>query len=295
MAGWGFGEWGFSPWSGSPSVGTLCAPVGPQLNLLIRSPGPGERDVAPDRIVKLAFYDSTLNIDPSTLYVTINGQAAVSGTLFLNGFSGSVAIVSDVLTVQILNPVGWAYDSTFETFAHLKNFAGECFEDTWRWHTGTDTVCYTGLSPLEIEQALIQPLNFFLEAEFLRSFLLQHILRIRNTPILNSESKAARAIYQTAFSTELSTIQNLYVPRNEKALATIVCERERLIIVDAALANYHDLIKKMITSLTNKGVVTREHTAAFFDYLDSTNYNFRVSLVCNLVILAKALELRNLT
>lgn len=294
MAGWGFGEWGFTPWGGASPISTLCVPAGAQLQIVLRSPGPGEQNVPADKIVKIAFYDSTFSIDTSTIYVTLNGQAAVSGPNFLNGYNGMTAMNLGVFTVQILNPLGWEYESNYETFVHLKNTSGECLEDKWTWYTGLNPLCYTGLTPLDIEVGLQTPFNSLLEAEFFRGLLFNSLLKSTNKTITNYNLKAARALYQTAFSTELSTVQNLYVPRDEKALATTVCEREKLLVVDSRINEYRDFAKKLINSLENVQIFSKEYIATFHDYLNSTNYNFRVSLICNLVMVSKALEVRGL-
>ena len=64
----------------------------------------------------------------------------------------------------------------------------------------------------------------------------------------------------------------------------------KVLVVDDKLLVYRSRIEAGIQSLINKGIITREYVATFNDYLDSTNYNYRVSLVCNLVLLAKAIE-----
>ena len=293
-SGWGFGEWGFSPWGGASPTSFACVPAGPQITTLVRSPGPGEENVVPDRIVKIAFYDTTLQLDINTVYVTINGVAALSGNNFLNGFNGSAVLFNDILTVQILNPTGWNYDSTFVTFAKIKNLAGESFESTWNWYTVTDPVCYTGLFPVPIEIALQQPLQRLLPAEFLRALLFSTVLKVSNTAIKNAPMKAARVIYQTACSTELSTLLNQYLDRNPPALNTIVCERTQIIAIDRVLMQYTDIIKQTIDALEHKGFITHEYMNTLHDYLNSANYNLRVSLVCNLVIISKLFEMNNL-
>ncbi len=293
-SGWGFGEWGFSPWGGAAPTSFMCTPAGPQMQIVVRSPGPAEEDVAPNRIVKIAFYDSTFNLDTSTVYVAFNGVAALSGTNFLNGFNGSYVLFNGIFTVQIINPIGWDYEKEYSTFAKIKNLAGECLEGTWLWYTESNPLCYTGLTPVPVELVLQQPLQHLLEAEFLRNILLDSVLRNKGKSIPNAAAKAARVIYQTACSTELSTVMNAYVPRESPALSTLVCEREKTIIVDGVLSKYTDIIKQAIEALNTKGFITREYINTLHDYLDSANYNLRVSLVCNLVILSKIFELKSL-
>lgn len=289
-SGWGFGEWGLTPWGGGTPISFDCVPAGPQMSMLIRSPGPSEVNVAPDRIVKIAFYDTTFNLDPSTVYVTFNQVAALSGTNFLNGFNGTFGTFNNIFTVQILNPAGWNFDSSYVTFAKIKNLSGECLESQWTWFTQADPVCYTGLTPVPIEVSLQQPLQTFLAAEFLRNLLLKTVIKLRGIPIKQAEPKAARVIYQTACGSELSALLNQYVEREPSILQTVVCERENTVVVDRTLLQHKAIIIQAITALQNKGFITREYVNTFHDYLDSTNYNLRVSLVCNLVILSKIFE-----
>lgn len=292
--GWGFGEWGLSPWGGGTPVSFDCVPAGPQVKILHRSPGPSEANVEPNKIVKIAFYDSTFNLDPSTVYVTFNEVAALSGSTFLNGFNGTFGTFNNIFTVQILNPAGWNYDSSYLTLAKIKNLSGECLEANWTWFTQADPVCYTGLTPVPIEVAIQQPLQTFLAAEFLRNLLLKTVIRLRGVSIKQAEAKAARVIYQTACNSELSSLLNQYVEREPSILQTIVCERENTLMVDQALLKYKDIIIQAINALQNKGFITREYVNTFHDYLDSTNYNLRVSLVCNLVILSKIFEVNKI-
>ena len=292
--GWGFGEWGFSPWGGASPINLACVPAGPQMQITIHSPGPAEQNVLPDRIVKIAFYDSTFNLDITTAYITFNGVAAYNGTNFLNGFYGTTNYFNGLFTIQILSPYGWDYDSAYSTFAKIKNTSGECLEDTWIWYTASDPACYSGLTPVPVESLIQQPLDRLLAAEQLRTLLFVNVLRTTNKAVNNGPNKAARVIYQTACATELSALLNQYVARDAPALKTNVCERENSVIVDNKIMPYKDIIIQAIDALQLKAFITREYVNTLHDYLNSTNYNLRVSLMCNLVILSKLLEYKKL-
>ena len=67
------------------------------------------------------------------------------------------------------------------------------------------------------------------------------------------------------------------------------------IVIDSKVLKFEDRVRQGIKSLINRGIITEQYITAFNDYLDSTNYNFRVSLVANLIILAKAIELQRRT
>jgi hypothetical protein len=133
-----------------------------------------------------------------------------------------------------------------------------------------------------------------LDLEFLRQLMLRSVLRIDGQkPINNYDNKAARVIYQLGYSTEFSTLLNTYVTRREEDLATTICEREKAIIIDKSLFKYEPRIRGAVKALANRGIITREYIATINDYLDSVNFNFRVSTVANLIMAGKAIELQD--
>jgi len=291
MAGWGLGKWGLSPWGIGQQVVFDCPPADPPLQIIVREPIPNSSSVTPQDIVKIAFFDADSDLDPSTMYITVNGQTAYGGGSFLNQFAGTVTPGASITSIQFVNPLGWDYSTRYIIRAYIANSIGECVDEQWHWSTVADPVCYSGLTPLPIELAIQLQLDTFLDVEFLRKLLLDVALRTGGRSINERDNKAARVIYQLAFSTELSTIQNLYVAKDADALKTIVCEREKAQVIDQEMFKYEARIRAAVLSFINRGIVTEQYAATFNDYLDSTNYNFRASTIANLVLLAKAIEL----
>jgi len=290
MSGWGLGEWGITPWGG----GLLeeCAVADPPLQIVIRYPAPNAEDVPPNEIVKVGFFDFNDDLDLSTAYIVINGIAAYGGNQFLNGYVGQTTTLPGFFSVELFNPLGYPFDSQISVRAHIANSNDECVDETWWWRTAGDPVCYTGVTPNKIELALQTPFTSFLDLEFIRRLMFKLVLRTRQVPIKNYDNKAARVIYQLGYSTELSTVLNTYVEKRKVDLETIVCEREKAIVIDKGVFKYEDRLLKSINALANRGIFTREYISAFHDYKDSVNYNFRVSLVANLLMSAKAIELQ---
>jgi hypothetical protein len=292
--GWGFGGWGVSPWGGAVPTPSTPILAGTDLQIILKSPGAGEQNVLPSRVITVAFYSTVSSINVATTVIKVNGVTALSGVTFLNGFNGHTKLFNGVFTVQIMTPVGWDYDSTYRVYAYVENLINEYVDAEWAWSTIANPICYPGLTPIPLEVVLQEPLQRLLPAEYLRSILLSSVLRLRGKAIKNAEAKAARVVYQTACASELSTLLNQYVERDTVALGSVVCEQDNTLAVDRALAPYTDIIKQAILALENKGFITREYINTFHDYLNSANYNLRVSLVCNLVIISKLFELKSL-
>lgn len=292
MPSWGLGEWGIAPWGGGPPAPFDCVAADPPLQIVVRFPAPNETDVSISELVKVAFFDIASDLNLATAYVEIDGKAAYGGGQFLNGFVGQSSFVAGVFALQFVNPLGWPYNTSIPVRAYIENSLGECVDETWSWTTQVDPICYSGLTPNQTELDIQQPLQTFIELEFIRQLLLKSVLKVGRLPITNANNKAARVIYQIAYSTELSTLLNTYATRLDEDLQTTVCEREKAIVTDTSLFKFESRIRASIKTLTNRGLVTREYVNTFNDYLDSTNYNFRVSLVANLIITAKAIELQ---
>jgi len=130
----------------------------------------------------------------------------------------------------------------------------------------------------------------FLDLEPARQVLLQSALQPQTRAIAQRGNKAARVVYQEAFATEISTVLNVFEVRNEAALRTVVCERQRVTAIDAQLQEIQLRIRDGLRSLFSLQALPNYYKGDFNDYLDSTAYRYRVSLVANLVLLARLTE-----
>jgi hypothetical protein len=289
MIGWGPGAWGISPWSGLTEI-TAGAPP----SIVVRIPAPNEINIDANASVTVAFFDPDVDLDTATALIEANGEVAYSGgTGFSPGYIGVVDFFEGVLKVQFIKVGGWGFDTQVEIHASISDISSMSVDDTWTWNTALNPICYTGLSPIPIEIAIQTPLVNFVELDQIRRLLFDSVLRSNGSAITNRGNKAARVIYQVANDTELRTTLNTFVPRNEAALKTTVCEKERLLVVYDKLSKFDKILQQGIQSLVNKDLITPAYIGSFMDYFDSTLFKYKVSLAANLILVAKSIELKN--
>ncbi len=291
MADWGTLPWGLGPYGGSGVI--LVSPNPPFI--VERAPLPGSINVAEETPVSVRFYDVDLNLDPSTISITINGVAPYTGSGgFAAGYAGRTTYSAGSYLVQIFKMGGYGFDTVVTVTAYAADLTALSVSDTWSWTTRADPVCYSGLTPLPIEIAIQSPLITFLDIEPARRVFMDNDLGadpLATRAITSRGNKAARVLYQMAFETELSAVLNPFALKNTKALQVVVCERQNMILLDAALARYQTALKAGIQSLFNLRALPEPYVSSFLEYLDSTLPTYRVSLVANMVLLAKAKEL----
>jgi hypothetical protein len=291
MADWGTEPWGLTGWGGIAGVPPAANPP----FIVERIPAANSANVSEDATVTVRFYDVDLNLDASTIVVTINGVVTYDGTAgFSPGYVGRATYSAGSVAVQVYKLDGWGYESLVTVTGYAADTTALSITDTWSWTTRANPICYTGLTPLRIETAMLTPLVTFLDIEPARRLFLDNALitdPLATRAISNRNNKAARVLYQIGFETELSTILNPFNIKSTKALQSIVCERQNIMLLDAALMQQANALKSGIQSLFNQRAVTEEYISGFLEYLDSTIPTYRVSLVANMVMLAKAKEL----
>lgn len=289
--GWGYGDWGSTPWGRGEESTSSAGTNAPYI--AYRSPGVNAQGVDVRTRIEVVFRDNDANLDTTTARLYVNNVLAVQGSTIQPGFAGTTQLIGNSYRISVFKLGGFAYESIVTLRARIEDATALVVDSTWAFNTQANPICYTGLTPLDIERAIALPMQVYLDLEPVRetlfSFALNTPLRSNNT---NDIYKAARAIYQTAFSTELATLQNKFVPRNTAALQTVVCEKRNLLGVDKALELYKSNIDRAIAQLDALNVFPKEYIFSFYNYLDSTQFNYRVSLACNLVLVSRAIELR---
>lgn len=291
MPGWGIGGWGFTPWGGAVPA---ALPGANPPYIVLRLPDPGTELVPPDAAIRVGFFDLDLNLNTLSTRIYINGAVAYSGaTGFTAGYTGTAQFIAGVYVVYLAKLVGWGYGQTITVRGYIEDAGGLIADDTWSWTTLENPICYTGLSPLQCEIDIQSPLTTYLDLEPIRLQLFDVVLKLATYPASsrNRENKAARVIYQQAFSSELAPLLNSRVAKNTKALAVVVCEKQRVIVINDALEPLKDRLQAAITQFYNTRALGSEYMGVLNDYLESLIYSYRVSLACNLVFLAKAIEL----
>jgi hypothetical protein len=281
---WGFSSWGLSSWGYSQFAGQSS----PQI--VQKAPLPNAVDVPEDAGVSVWFFDKDYNLDTSTVLITINGSTAYSGTGgFGLGYTGIVTYSAGSLIIQLIKLDGWAYGETVTVSASVFDTTALSVSDTWSWRVKENPICYNGAAPLPIELKIQQPMTKFLNLELPRKVILDSVLNLNKVVTLQG-NKAARVVYQLGFSTELNTILNAYKLRNDEALKTTVCERANILVIDNALNKIRSDIQKGMQDLYNYRALPQEYIISFNNYLDSTLPSYRVSVVANMVLFARAYE-----
>jgi len=262
--------------------------------IVARAPLPRSINVPEDTLVGVKFYDADLDLDPSSVIIKIDGVTVYTGVGgFAAGYVGITYDTAGVHTVQFTKLGGWGYNTTVTVYAFVADATVPVpltAQDTWDWTTRDNPLCYTGLTPLPIELKLQQPMQQFLELEPLRATFIDVALKLQPAATKQRNNKAARVIYQYGFSTELNTLLNPYRLRDRDALNSTVCERENVMIIDAALSKFKDRTQAGIQSLLTLGALPREYIAGLVDYQDSTLPSYRVSLAANLLMFARSVE-----
>jgi hypothetical protein len=288
--GWGIGAWGTSPWGGDLPEGLGVGAGSPPI-IVLRDPVSGAADVPENATVSVGFFDADYDLDPGTIAISADGNTVYTGAGgFTAGFVGTTSYSAGRFVVQFLKIGGWGYDTEVTIRGVAEDLASNTTDDTWRWRTRVDPVCYTGLNPLPVETLIQSPMTQFLNLELARQTFLNNALQVQERAISNAGNKAARVMYQTAFSTEISVVQNASRIKNAAALATVVCEKQRLLVLDSQLQKFDKITRTGIAALFSQGALPSEYISAFNDYLDSTLYSYRVSLIANVVILARLAE-----
>lgn len=257
--------------------------------IILKEPVPSDTNVKEDARIAIIFFDSDGDIDLSTVDVTINGTPVVVGSAVTGaGYIGSISVAAGRVIVELVNTSGWGFDTRVLITAAAEDSAAQRVQETWSWTTRSNPVCYTGTAPLPIETRLITPLTRYLDLDIVRQTLLDNALTTRS--VTDADLRAARVVYQLGYSTEINTVLNPYLVRNDEALAVTVCERNATLKIDAALDRVKSRIEQGIISIRTSGALPEEYRLSFESYLASTQYSYRVSLAANLVLLAHALE-----
>jgi hypothetical protein len=284
LPGWGTAQWGFAKFGLNETTG------GPLV--IYKYPESEQLEVAEDTFITVQFFDPTYNLNTATVAITINGVLAyVGATGFSAGYLGKVSYAGGVLTVRIRYVAGFTFEQTVSMSAYVQDLTDLSVTANWTFKIRANPVCYTGLKPLPVEVALQSSFTRFISLEPYRTLFLDNALRSQPASVASSASKAARALYQAAFSTELCTLQNPYDLRNKDALESVVCEKQNTRSIDQALTASSKNLKADIQAFHKLSGLDAAYLTAFNDYLDSTLYLYRVSLVANVLLFAKAYEL----
>lgn len=266
-------HWPSNLWLTSPPTfpGGTVTPA-----IVVQTPRNGAANVPTNAVVCYAVYYTgaapsiTVTLDGNPLtgpgwlqYSTALGQRTYGGFALIDGFAPNT-----VYTVQVTAGASVA---------------------TWSFTTAA-APAYPGNDLLPEEKWLLTPMTRFLSLEPLRMLLLQRVLDDTQMVISNRDNVAARAIYQRAYETELSSVLNPFMKPNAAALATALTSKRSSLELSGLLEGYQDTINAGLAQLFESGALPREFRDNFADNFGSLLYSYRTSAAATLVLLARAVE-----
>jgi hypothetical protein len=279
--------WGANDWLNVPPLFDAGAgdTGGPVFALL--SPGHGLPSVAPDAPIRICVYGT--GGTPST-EVRVRGVLVYDDGIVSDDYAGFGKEFAGRLFIELVRRTPFAPSTPVTvhvTATHATNFV--VTTTSWAYTIAQETG-YTGNELLTEEAWLLTPMQRFLDLEPLRLFMLSNVLVPEKGYVANASNVAARAIYQYAYESEVSSALNPFMRRNESALETRIPTRRSVLELSTALDAYERSYATGMAQLFASGAFPREFRNNFSDYFESLLYNYRVSAVCALLLLARAIE-----
>lgn len=292
MPGWGDGAWGTGVWAGDGVFGISSSTSGTAPYIINRYPNAGQINIRENSIITVQFFDNDGNLDNTSLLVYINGVVAYSGiTGFSTGYIGTVDYSAGSAIVQLTTLTGFNFGQVVTVRGIAADTTPNTSDETWHFIVRDNPTCYSGLAPTPLEIGLQSPFTTFIGLEFLRTLMFDIIVKPQRQAVINRGNKAARAIAQLAYATELSTLQNAFALSSADTLDVKVCEKQSALRIDSYLQKYIKYVKTGIESM-RAGGLNDDYVRALKDYSDSSLYIYRVSLVANMLLFAKSTELQ---
>ena len=189
--------------------------------------------------------------------------------------------------VYVHAPFEEASDHLFEVEAVV---GADTYSYRSAFRTARSADVYYGTAANALELAVLTPCTRFLALEPVRRRLLQVALADGAAVSAYRDNLAARALYQVAYDTELSSLLNPYHTPDNSALVQDVREKRSTLAIEAALQPYARSIELGLESLFTLGALPYEYKAGLADARDSLLYTYRVSAAVVAVFLARALE-----
>ena len=289
MRAWGAAPWGRFPWGRAE----LAPDAALRPTIVYRAPVLGQLDVAESAPLEVHIGHPAHLLDEESVTLYLDARKVYDG---VNGFAvgviGRVQSASGVVSVQFYAPEGLSYGSRPVLRAVAQDSVGERLDESWTFQVRDNPALYAGFLALPVELSLQKPYTAFLALEQVRQLMFAHVLKPGLVHVSNYGNKASRVIYQLAFATELSTLQNPFRLKDKAALGVTVGEKENTLTLDQTLQLHRDLIEGGIDNFRKLGVFGDDYTKSFREYLDSNLYLYRTSLVSNLILYAAAYEQR---
>lgn len=282
-------QWAPQIWSSNLPTYAPGSMTGAAFELL--APAPFAGNVSQTPLIRVALLlTEPATLVPSTFTITIDDVLVFSPM----GIPESNYVCKEVLfaghhIVSITPRSSLPYGSKHTVVAAVDDTVAGAYSTTWSFTVMQDSAVFTGASLAPIEQALLAPMDRFLDVEPLRLLLLRYALR-DGISASNRDALAVRALYQMAYDTEVSSILNAYITPDPRVLASIIAQKRKSIEIDAVLQQNRRMIDIAIDNLFREQVLPREYRDNLVDYSESLLYPYRVSMAAAIVLFARGVE-----
>jgi hypothetical protein len=286
MPNWQSQQWLNTPPKFAPGVDAN----GPVYALL--SPLPGSSYVPANAPIRACAYAASGALDAT---LTINGVTVLTPSGMHGDYAGFVIDRYSRRFIEVVPRAPFPPGKPVWVHLSVEDLGTAQTTNVYWSFTPIAESDYTGNALLPAESWLLGPCTRFLAVEPLRLWLLENVLDdTRGVPEMR-DSVAARAIYQLAYETEISAALSPFTHPDERALATRLPTKRSALELSQLLEGYEASFDVALVQLFSSGAFPREYRNNFTDYFGSLLYNYRVSAVCALVFLARAIEIADIT
>lgn len=259
---------------GAPLALALALPLNNAVNVPLSAP------------IRVCTYSEA---ETSSVAIYVDGVTAYNNSDFINGYHGFVKDFVDRRFFEFAPHDGFVPGKTYTILVEAHDFTAALTTAGWSF-TAVGVDAYTGNALLPLERALLTPLSRFLELEPVRQMLLQQVVINTTTNTPNRDNIAARALYQLAYESEISSALNPFATLTKSALDSVIPSKRPTLELASLVESFDGRIQLGLTQLFSSGAFPREFRNNFADYLESLLYSYRVSAAATLVFLACAIE-----
>lgn len=281
MPNWHSQQWLTAP----PKFAPGAAGDGPAYAML--SPLPDSTHIPARTSIRAVAYTESGSYNVT---LRINDVVAYTSYAFTQGFAGFSRVVFGRLFIEAAPRTPFPPGKTVRVALSVEDTDTMTTTSAFWSYTTISDARYTGSELLPEESWVLAPCERFLAVEPFRLWLLENVLAEDL-----GDAVAARAIYQHAYATEISAALNPFMTPNDAALQTVLPARASTLTLAQGLESYEAAYDAALAQLFSSGAFPREYRNNFADYFESLLYSYRVSAVCALVFLARAIEIASTT
>lgn len=264
-----------------PLFPAAAGSTGPVLALL--SPADGAINVSRATPIRVCVF-APAGVSVAGITFTVDGQTPAPGA------AGPETPFAGRTVYQIALPPTTPAGALIRVNAEITDTLARTASAAWSYTLLPEAGVYAGNDILPAEALLLTPMQIYLELEPVRQALLANAVRDTAGTLSNRNALAARVLYQTAFSSDISSTLNPFIRPNAQALASGIPTRRPLLELADVVDSYKKRIDAGLAQIFESGAYPKEFRNNFADYLGSLLYTQRVAAAAALVLLGRALE-----